>query len=71
MGGAMKLGLIGAGRIGQLHGEIITYNFPEVDIKTVADIFADQAKEWVEKLKIANLTFERCSFVPPRTRMPK
>jgi len=56
MGGAMKLGLIGAGRIGQLHGEIITYNFPEVDIKTVADIFADQAKEWVEKLKIANLT---------------
>jgi len=54
----MKLGLIGAGRIGQLHGEIITYNFPEVDIKTVADIFADQAKEWVEKLKIANLTFD-------------
>jgi myo-inositol 2-dehydrogenase/D-chiro-inositol 1-dehydrogenase len=52
----MKLGLIGAGRIGKLHGEIITYNFPEVDIKTVADIYTDQAKEWVEKLKIANLT---------------
>jgi len=52
----MKLGLIGAGRIGKLHGEIVTYNFPEVDIKTVADIYTDQAKEWVEKLKIANLT---------------
>jgi len=52
----MKLGLIGAGRIGKLHGEIITYNFPEVDIKTVADVYTDQAKEWVEKLKIANLT---------------
>ncbi len=52
----MKLGLIGAGRIGKLHGEIVTYNIPGVDIKTVADIYADQAKAWADNLKIANLT---------------
>lgn len=52
----MKLGLIGAGRIGKLHGEIITYNIPGVDIKAAADIYADQAKEWADNLRIANLT---------------
>ena len=52
----MKLGLIGAGRIGKLHGEIVTYNLPGVEIKTVADIYADQAKAWAERLKIAHLT---------------
>ncbi len=52
----MKLGLIGAGRIGKLHGEIVTYNIPGVDIKTVADIYADQAKEWADHLRITNLT---------------
>jgi len=52
----MKLGLIGAGRIGKLHGEIVTYSIPGVDIKTVADIYADQAKEWADNLRIANIT---------------
>ena len=56
MGGDMKLGLIGAGRIGKLHGEIVTYNIPGVDIKTIADIYADQVKEWAQNLKIENLT---------------
>ena len=50
----MKLGLIGAGRIGKLHGEIVTYSIPEAVIKTVADIYADQAKEWADNLQIAN-----------------
>jgi myo-inositol 2-dehydrogenase/D-chiro-inositol 1-dehydrogenase len=56
MGGDMKLGLIGAGRIGKLHGDVVTYNIPGVEIKTVADIYADQAKEWADHLRIANLT---------------
>ncbi len=52
----MKLGLIGAGRIGKLHGEIVTFNIPGVEIKAVADIYTDQAKEWVDHLGIADLT---------------
>ena len=52
----MKLGLIGAGRIGKLHGEIITYHIPDVAIKTAADIYIDQAKDWAEQLNITHLT---------------
>jgi myo-inositol 2-dehydrogenase/D-chiro-inositol 1-dehydrogenase len=52
----MKLGLIGAGRIGKLHAENITYHVPGVDIKTVADVYKDQAREWTENLGIVNLT---------------
>jgi len=34
----MKLGLIGAGRIGQLHAELLTYHVPGAAIKTAAEI---------------------------------
>ena len=54
----MKLGLIGAGRIGKLHGELITYNLPGVEIKTVADIDIDQIGQWAKQLQIKSLTTE-------------
>ena len=49
----MKIGLIGAGRIGKLHGELLTYHVPEAEIKAVADIHIDQAEQWAEKLNIS------------------
>jgi myo-inositol 2-dehydrogenase/D-chiro-inositol 1-dehydrogenase len=52
----MKIGLIGAGRIGQLHGELLTYHVPEAEIKTVAEIYADNVTQWVKQLRISNLT---------------
>lgn len=52
----MKIGLIGAGRIGQLHGELITHNVTGAQIKTVAEIYADNVKPWVKQLGISNLT---------------
>ena len=52
----MKIGLIGAGRIGQLHGELITYHIPQAEIKTVAEIYADKVKQWSKDLRILNLT---------------
>ncbi|MEE9117744.1 MAG: inositol 2-dehydrogenase [Calditrichia bacterium] len=52
----MKIGLIGAGRIGQLHGELITYHIPGAEIKTVAELYADEVKEWAKQLRILNLT---------------
>ena len=52
----MKIGLIGAGRIGKLHGELLTYNIPEAVIKTVAEICMDDIKEWAKQLNIVNLT---------------
>lgn len=52
----MKIGLIGAGRIGRLHGELISFNIPDAQIKTVAEIKADNVKEWAGHLRIPNLT---------------
>jgi myo-inositol 2-dehydrogenase/D-chiro-inositol 1-dehydrogenase len=52
----MKLGLIGAGRIGQLHAELLTYHIPEAAIKTVAEINLAEVKEWAQRLNILNLT---------------
>ncbi len=52
----MKIGLIGAGRIGQLHAELLTYHIPGAEIKTAAEIYIDEVKEWAEQLNILNLT---------------
>ena len=52
----MKIGLIGIGRIGKLHGELLTYHIPEVEIKTAADIYLNEVKDWAKQLNIFNLT---------------
>ena len=52
----MKIGLIGAGRIGKLHGEILTHHIATAEIKTVAEIYADTAKDWAKRLNISTLT---------------
>ncbi|WP_003542271.1 inositol 2-dehydrogenase [Desulfotomaculum nigrificans] len=53
----MKLGLIGAGRIGRLHGEVITYYIPNAEIKTVSDVFMNEGiKNWANHLGISNIT---------------
>jgi len=52
----MKIGLIGAGRIGQLHAELLTYHIPGAEIKTAAEIYIDEVKKWAEQLNILNLT---------------
>ena len=52
----MKIGIIGAGRIGKLHGELLTYNIPEAEIKTVAEIYANRVEKWAKQLRILNLT---------------
>ena len=52
----MKIGLIGAGRIGQLHAELLTYHVPGAAIKTAAEINMAEVKEWAHRLNISNLT---------------
>ena len=43
----VKLALLGAGRIGQLHGTNIQNNIPNAEIIVLADPYlSDQAKEW-------------------------
>lgn len=52
----MKLGLIGAGRIGKLHGELITYHVPGADVVSVSDVETSHVTEWANKLGIEKVT---------------
>ncbi|MCL6560712.1 MAG: inositol 2-dehydrogenase, partial [Firmicutes bacterium] len=51
----IKLGIIGAGRIGKLHAENVAYNIGYVEIKAIADVFADKVKDWAHGLGIKNV----------------
>ncbi|PKM52020.1 MAG: inositol 2-dehydrogenase [Firmicutes bacterium HGW-Firmicutes-7] len=50
-----KVGIIGAGRIGRVHGQSITYNIPNVEVKSVSDIRLEGVKEWADSLGIENV----------------
>lgn len=53
----MKIGIIGAGRIGQVHAKNISMFVPEMEIKTIADPFADEKTvEFVNRYGIKNIT---------------
>ncbi|MBS4208881.1 inositol 2-dehydrogenase [Bacillus sp. FJAT-50079] len=50
----ISIGIIGAGRIGRLHAENIIH-IPQVRIKTISDIFAENAMEWAAQIGIENV----------------
>lgn len=53
----VKLGIIGAGRIGKVHMESICTQVPNAKVKTVADPFMDAKKEaWAKKKGVAQVT---------------
>ncbi|MBC8587229.1 inositol 2-dehydrogenase [Paratissierella segnis] len=55
MGKKLKIGIIGAGRIGKLHSENIVNNFKDIEIKAIADIFADKIEDWARSIGIQNI----------------
>jgi myo-inositol 2-dehydrogenase/D-chiro-inositol 1-dehydrogenase len=50
----LTVGIIGAGRIGKLHAENILGNFPDVCLKSVADVYMDKSEEWAKSVGIKN-----------------
>lgn len=50
----LKVGIIGAGRIGQVHAKSITYHIPQAEIVAVSDIYVDGAKKLAGELGIPN-----------------
>lgn len=50
----LKVGIIGAGRIGQVHAKSITYHIPQAEIVAISDIYVDSAKKVAQELGIAN-----------------
>ena len=49
---SLKIGLIGAGRIGRLHAEHLTTRIPSADLFMVADIFEEAARQCAELYSI-------------------
>ena len=49
----INVGIIGAGRIGQVHAKSITYHIPQAEIVAISDIY-DGAKKVAEELGIPN-----------------
>ncbi|WP_027417618.1 inositol 2-dehydrogenase [Aneurinibacillus terranovensis] len=47
----VKIGIIGAGRIGKLHAENLV-RIPQVEIRAISDIFPDQIQSWAESFGI-------------------
>ena len=52
----MKVGLIGAGRIGKIHAENIVVHMPRVQITRIADVAADKVKDWARGLGITQVS---------------
>ena len=52
----IKIGIIGAGRIGKVHAENIAKFVPEMEIKTIADPFmSEETVEFLKRLRIPNI----------------
>lgn len=50
----LKVGIIGAGRIGQVHAKSITYHIPQAEIVAISDIYVEGAKRVAAELGIPN-----------------
>ncbi len=52
----MNLGLIGAGRIGKIHGQVIISSISGADIIMLSDVNLEQAQEWAAEVGINKVT---------------
>jgi len=51
----INVGLIGAGRIGQVHAEHLAYRIPEANLLAVSDIFIDAAERLAANFQIPSV----------------
>src|SRR5258708_38363803 len=52
----VRVGMIGAGRIGQLHGEHLAYRVPGVELVAIADVNRAAAEKLADRLKIPTVS---------------
>jgi myo-inositol 2-dehydrogenase / D-chiro-inositol 1-dehydrogenase len=48
----LRIGIIGAGRIGKLHAETLAFRLPEATASAIADVNGDAAKDVAERFRI-------------------
>src|SRR5579875_1554635 len=53
---SLKIGLIGAGRIGRMHAEHITTRIPSAELVIVADVFEESASQCARRFAIPSAT---------------
>ena len=46
----LRVGIIGAGRIGQVHAKSITYHIPQAEIVAISDLFPKNAQKVADDL---------------------
>ena len=51
----LKIGIIGAGRIGSLHAKSITYNVPTAEVIGITDVFMANAEKVAAELNIPKI----------------
>lgn len=51
----LKVGVIGAGRIGKIHAENLATRVPNAEVVAIADVNLEAARELAEKLHVANV----------------
>jgi len=52
----IRIGVIGAGRIGKIHTENIVYGVKGAEVKYISDLHVDQIKDWAGGLGVTRLT---------------
>lgn len=52
----LKVGIIGAGRIGQVHAKSITYRIPQAEIVSISDVYLESAKKLAQELSVGEYT---------------
>ncbi len=63
----LRLGIVGAGRIGNVHAQSVTYHIPEAEIVAVTDVNEGAAKKLAERFGIAKYSTNYMDIVDDPT----
>ena len=67
MGAIVRVGVIGAGRIGKIHIENLCYRVPNVEVVAVADIALEETRGWVKQFGITNVVADPMQIIEDET----
>lgn len=63
MGKVVKVGVIGAGRIGKIHIENLCYRVPNVEVTAIADIALEETRAWAKQFGITNVVADPMQII--------
>ncbi|MFL5761809.1 MAG: inositol 2-dehydrogenase [Thermomicrobiales bacterium] len=63
MGNRIRVGLIGAGRIGRRHAQTLANLIPQAELALIADASSDAARETAESVRVENWTTDPYSVI--------